>query len=128
MTTTTTRATLGAIAATVLVTAVAAANWLTSTFGFVPVGFGQAATAGTFAAGFALAARDALQDTLGKAVMLAVLAVAAQVVDVAYAVRDETATLVVQVLDSRIVDGNEEEIADTIVDQLAEAGLLRGAW
>ncbi|AKY02579.1 hypothetical protein SEA_BRUSACORAM_53 [Mycobacterium phage Brusacoram] len=43
------------------------ANWATSTFGFVPVGFGQTATAGTFAAGFALAARDVVQDQLGTA-------------------------------------------------------------
>ncbi|ASZ75313.1 hypothetical protein PBI_MANGETHE_53 [Mycobacterium phage Mangethe] len=53
------------------------ANWATSTFGFVPVGFGQAATAGTFAAGFALAARDVVQDQLGKRWMLALLAAAA---------------------------------------------------
>lgn len=44
-----------------LLAAVAAANWLTVTFGLVPVGFGLAVTAGTFAAGFALVARDGLQ-------------------------------------------------------------------
>nr|WP_322002035.1 VUT family protein [Rhodococcus qingshengii] len=53
------------------------ANWLTTRFGFVPVGFGFTATAGTFAAGFALAARDATQDLLGKPKMLAVIAIGA---------------------------------------------------
>lgn len=44
-----------------LLASVVAANWLTSAFGLVPVGFGLAVTAGTFAAGFALVARDRLQ-------------------------------------------------------------------
>ena len=66
----------GILAATTFVGSVVVANWLTTRFGFVPVGFGQAATAGTFAAGFALAARDAIQDTLGKRWMLALLAMA----------------------------------------------------
>lgn len=66
----------GYVAGAVFVGSVLVANWSTTTFGFVPVGFGQAATAGTFAAGFALAARDAIQDTLGKRWMLALLALA----------------------------------------------------
>lgn len=64
-------------AAATLIAAVIAANWATTKYGFIPVGFGQAATAGTLAAGLALAARDALQDTLGRTIMLAVLAAAA---------------------------------------------------
>lgn len=47
------------------VLAAALANILTTRYGFVPVGFGYAATAGTYAAGFALVARDYTQDTLG---------------------------------------------------------------
>lgn len=39
-------------------TAIAAANILTAQFGLVPVGFGLVTTAGTYAAGFALLARD----------------------------------------------------------------------
>ena len=72
-----TRTMAGVAAASVLIMSVVTANWLTSTYHFVPVGFGQMATAGTFAAGFALAARDAVQDTLGKRWMLTVLAAAA---------------------------------------------------
>jgi uncharacterized PurR-regulated membrane protein YhhQ (DUF165 family) len=44
----------------------AAANWLTGDPPrFVPVGFGLTVTAGTFAAGLALALRDGLQDAAG---------------------------------------------------------------
>lgn len=46
------------------------ANWLTTTFGFIPVGFGLTATAGTLVAGAALALRDLIQDTLGRVVSL----------------------------------------------------------
>lgn len=68
---------LGATAAALFIASVIVANWLTSTYHFVPVGFGQMATAGTFAAGFALAARDAIQDTLGRTWMLTSLTAAA---------------------------------------------------
>ena len=53
------------------------ANWLTATYGLVPVGFGLVATAGTYAAGFAFVARDAVQDTAGRAWVFAALAVGA---------------------------------------------------
>lgn len=56
---------------------IVAANWLTDTYGLVPVGFGLAATAGTYAAGIAFIARDAVQDTLGRRTVLAALAVGA---------------------------------------------------
>ena len=50
------------------------ANWMTSTFGLVPIGFGLLVTAGTFAAGFALILRDAVQVTAGRiAALLAIL-------------------------------------------------------
>lgn len=42
------------------------ANWLTTRYGFIPVGFGKMATAGTFAAGGALVVRDVLQDAIGR--------------------------------------------------------------
>ncbi|MFJ2200823.1 VUT family protein [Streptomyces violaceusniger] len=45
---------------------IAAANYLTSRYALVGVGFGLTATAGSYAAGFSLLARDAVQATLGK--------------------------------------------------------------
>lgn len=42
------------------------ANWATAQHGFVPVGFGYAATAGTYFAGLAFTARDLVQDTWGR--------------------------------------------------------------
>jgi uncharacterized PurR-regulated membrane protein YhhQ (DUF165 family) len=52
---------------------IVAANWMTATFGLVPIGFGLAVTAGTFAAGAALILRDAVQTQAGKAVVLAAI-------------------------------------------------------
>jgi queuosine precursor transporter len=59
------------------VSSVVAANWLTARFGFVPVGFGLATTAGTYAAGMALLARDALQDAAGRRAVLFAIALGA---------------------------------------------------
>lgn len=57
------------------VTTVVAANVITNHYGFVSVGFGLTTTAGTYAAGVALLARDALQDTSGRrAVLVAIVA------------------------------------------------------
>lgn len=50
------------------------ANWLTAWYGLVPVGFGLAATAGTYVAGAAFVTRDWLQDTAGRAWVLAAIA------------------------------------------------------
>lgn len=58
------------------VASILAANWLTTHCGFIPVGFGFTATAGTFAAGFTLAARDLLQDLIGKRRVVVVILVA----------------------------------------------------
>jgi len=52
---------------------IVAANWLTARYGFVPMGFGLAATAGTYMAGLAFVARDAVQDTAGRVATLCVL-------------------------------------------------------
>jgi uncharacterized PurR-regulated membrane protein YhhQ (DUF165 family) len=49
-----------ALALTVYVAAIVAANVATAHWGLVPVGFGLLVTAGTYAAGFALLARDFL--------------------------------------------------------------------
>lgn len=52
---------------------IVAANWLTVTYGLVPIGFGLLVTAGTFAAGAALIARDWVQTTSGRAVTIAAI-------------------------------------------------------
>lgn len=57
------------------VASIVAANWMTATFGLVPIGLGLAVTAGTFAAGFALVGRDGVQVTSGKAWALAAIVV-----------------------------------------------------
>ncbi len=48
------------------ITAIVAANWLTSRYGMIPVGFGLVATAGTYLAGLTFILRDTVQDTSGK--------------------------------------------------------------
>lgn len=55
-----------------------AANYVTTEYGMVPVGFGLVATAGTYFAGLAFVLRDLVQDLIGKgAVVLAIAAGAA---------------------------------------------------
>lgn len=63
------------IALVLYVAAIVAANVMTDTLGLVPVGFGLVVTAGTFAAGFALLARDFVQRDLGLTAVLAAIAV-----------------------------------------------------
>lgn len=53
---------------------IAAANWLTSRYGMIPVWPGLAATAGTYAAGAALLLRDMVQDTGGRRAVVAAIA------------------------------------------------------
>lgn len=53
------------------------ANWLTEKYGFIAIGLGLSTTAGTLAAGAALALRDALQDTAGKAAAMGAVAIGA---------------------------------------------------
>lgn len=53
--------------------AIVLANWLVVRYGFVSVGFGLMAPAGTFVAGVAFVARDAVQDTIGRTGAIAVL-------------------------------------------------------
>lgn len=54
-----------------------AANYVTSRYGMVPVGFGLIATAGTYFAGLSFVLRDSLQDAAGKRWALAVIAAGA---------------------------------------------------
>jgi uncharacterized PurR-regulated membrane protein YhhQ (DUF165 family) len=61
--------------AVALVACVVLANVLTARFGLVPAGFGLLVTAGTFAAGAALAVRDALDRAGGSRWVLATIGV-----------------------------------------------------
>jgi hypothetical protein len=61
------RLSLGALAVAAYIATVAAANWLTSRYGFVPVGFGLTATAGTYAIGCAFVFRILIQESYGSA-------------------------------------------------------------
>lgn len=54
-----------------------AANYVTTHFGMVPVGFGLIATAGTYFAGLTFVFRDSLQDAAGKRWTLAAIAAGA---------------------------------------------------
>lgn len=54
-----------------------AANYVTTEYGMVPVGFGLVATAGTYFAGLTFVLRDSLQDMAGKRWTLAVIAAGA---------------------------------------------------
>lgn len=66
-----------ALALTAYIGSIVAANWLTATFGLVPIGFGLLVTAGTFAAGFALVARDWVETTSGRWTLIAAILVGA---------------------------------------------------
>ena len=72
-------------AALAFVAAIVAANYVTTRYGFVSVGLGLTATAGTYFAGAALGLRDLIQDGLGKRATLVVIAIGAVV---SYAVSD----------------------------------------
>lgn len=61
----------GIPALTAYITAIVAANWLTTHYGLVHVGPGLITTAGTFAAGAALLLRDVVQDAAGRVWVLA---------------------------------------------------------
>lgn len=65
------------LAAVSFIVAAVAANWLTSTYGLVPVGLGLMTTAGTFAAGLVLLLRDVVQDVGGRWWVLGCIAVGA---------------------------------------------------
>lgn len=54
-----------------------AANYATTRYGMVPVGFGLMATAGTYFAGLSFVVRDSLQDAAGKVWTLAIIALGA---------------------------------------------------
>ena len=53
---------------------VATANWATSRYGLIPVGWGLTSAAGTYAAGLCLLARDWVHDTAGRIAVLIAIA------------------------------------------------------
>lgn len=64
-------------AAVGLLVSVLAANYVTSRYGMVPVGFGLMATAGTYLIGLTFILRDLLHDAAGRNATLAVIAAGA---------------------------------------------------
>lgn len=54
-------------AAAAFLACIIAANYVTSEYGLIPVGFGLVATAGTYFAGLTFVLRDTVQDGFGKA-------------------------------------------------------------
>lgn len=57
---------VGGLAVAIYAGLIVAANWAIKRYGFVPVGFGLVAPAGTYFAGAVFVARDAVQLTLGR--------------------------------------------------------------
>lgn len=87
------------------VLAIVAANWLTSQYGMISVLPGLTTTAGTYAAGFALLARDVVQDSAGRRGVLAAIAAGGVLTAVAspsLAVASTTAFLVAEAADMAV--------------------------
>jgi uncharacterized PurR-regulated membrane protein YhhQ (DUF165 family) len=97
--------TRGVLALTVYTLAIVAANWTTTHYGLVPVGFGLITTAGTYAAGLALLLRDVVQDACGWRWVLAGIATGALLTAVtspALAVASAVAFLLAELLDMAV--------------------------
>lgn len=95
----------GIAALTAYITAIVAANWLTTRYGLVTVAPGLVTTAGTFAAGAALLLRDVVQDAAGRAWVLAGIGIGAALTwatSPALAVASATAFLVAEVADMAV--------------------------
>lgn len=68
---------LAALSIVAFLGCILAANYVTTRYGMVPVGFGIMATAGTYLAGVTFVLRDSIQDAYGKAVTVALIVVGA---------------------------------------------------
>lgn len=64
-------------AAAAFIGCILAANYVTTEYGMIPVGFGLMATAGTYLAGLTFVLRDTVQDGLGKRATLLLIAAGA---------------------------------------------------
>lgn len=93
----------GFVAALGFVVAIVLANYVTTRYGFIGVGVGLTATAGTYFAGLALGLRDVLHETLGRWGVVVVILVGAVV---SFAVADARIALAsaVAVLLSELAD------------------------
>lgn len=69
--------TLAALAAATFLACILLANYVTTEYGMVPVGFGLVATAGTYLAGLTFVLRDSVQDAYGKAATLCLVVLGA---------------------------------------------------
>lgn len=67
------RVAIGVTAALLVLASLMLANWVTTDYGFIPIGFGFESTAGTLFAGVMLASRDAVQDALGRWAVLVII-------------------------------------------------------
>lgn len=95
----------GLAALTAYIAAILAANWTTSHYGLVPVGFGLTATAGTYAAGAALLLRDAVQDYAGPRWVIAGIGagtILTAILSPALAVASAVAFLLAELLDMAV--------------------------
>ncbi len=93
------------LALTAYITAIVAANVTTQHYGFVPMGFGFTATAGTYAAGLALLLRDAVQDYAGTRWVFAGIAAGAALTALtapSLAVASAVAFLLAELLDMAV--------------------------
>lgn len=100
-----TRHLAGTAAITAYAGSIVAANYLTTRYGMVHVGFGLITTAGTFAAGAALLMRDVVQDTLGRWWVLAGIAAGGALTwatSPALAIASTTAFLVAELADMAV--------------------------
>jgi len=92
-------------AITAYILAIAAANWLTTRYGIIPMGFGLTATAGTYCAGAALLLRDVAQDACGWRWVLAGIGAGAALTALtspALAVASAVAFLLAELLDMAV--------------------------
>lgn len=100
------------VALAVYVGAIVAANVMTDRLGLVSVGFGLVVTAGTFAAGFALLARDFVQRTSGIRVVLIAIGVGAvlswALASAALAVASGVAFLAAELVDLGVFTGIQD--------------------
>lgn len=107
------------LAGLAFIAAIVAANYLTTRYGMVPVGFGLIATAGTYAAGLTFVLRDTVQDTSGRWVSLALVSIGALV---SYLVADPFIALA-----SGVAFGLSELADLAVYTPLRERGYIRAA-
>ena len=124
------------VAGAIFLASIPLANWLTSSYGFVPVGFGFSATAGTYAAGVALVARDFVHEFGGVKTVLGVIglgvALSLLLADPAIALASGVAFLVSELADMAVYTPLREKrwrlavIGSSIVGAIIDTILFLG--